>query len=252
MKLIKINYNGQDTWAELSGGECRVLSSAPYDAITYSGETIEFDESSLSAPCNHGKIVCVGKNYRDHALEMGGQVPGEPIIFLKPASSLNHHLGKIIYPRISKRVDYEGELALVIGKTAKNIKPEDAAEYILGYTCLNDVTARDIQASDGQWTRAKGFDTFAPIGPVLCTDIDPSGLGIETKLNGKTVQSSNTSMFMWDIPHVLAFITSCMTLMPGDVVSTGTPAGIGAMNNGDVVEVIIEKIGILKNIVTED
>lgn len=247
MILSRIILNNTVRWAEIRSGEFRLLSKPPYEGVTYSGETADFDESRLLAPCSPGKIVCVGKNYKDHALELGGSVPENPILFIKPTTALNCHNGDIIYPGISKRVDYEGELAVVIGKRARHVRPDEAFDYIQGYTCFNDVTARDIQETDGQWTRAKSFDTFAPAGPYLITDVDVKSLSLTTRLNGKIMQSANTSMFIWGIPYIISFITECMTLLPGDVIATGTPAGIGPMNIGDEVEVEIESIGILKN-----
>ncbi len=252
MKYVRVLKDGCSVWGTLEDGRIRALLKPPFEGIEYTGQVFDLSQCKLLAPCQPSKIVCVGKNYYDHAVEMQEGIPEKPIIFIKPSTCLNDPDGDIIYPNVSKRVDYEGELAFVIKKTAKKVNRQDAAAYILGYTCLNDVTARDIQKSEGQWTRGKGFDTFAPIGPWIEDSVDAADLQLETRLNGKTVQQSHTGLFMWKIPEILEFITECMTLLPGDVVATGTPAGIGPMLPGDVVEVIIEGIGILKNNVTKE
>jgi 2-keto-4-pentenoate hydratase/2-oxohepta-3-ene-1,7-dioic acid hydratase in catechol pathway len=191
----------------------------------------------------------VGKNYYDHALEMNEGVPERPILFLKGVNALNRPEGQVHGPDFVQRLDYEGELAFVIRKRAKNVKAKDFADYILGYTCFDDVTARDVQKEDGQWTRGKSMDGFAPVGPWVIDDVDPTDLKLETRLNGAVVQSSHTGLLMTKVPELMEFITASMTLEPGDVVATGTPAGIGPMHPGDVVEVEIEGIGVLRNFV---
>jgi len=201
----------------------------------------------LCAPILPGKVIGVGLNYRDHAEEMKQKLPDDPILFIKPRSAVIGPGEPIILPRSSQRVDYEAELAIVIYKTAKDVPVEKAKEYILGYTCLNDVSARDLQAKDGQWTRAKGFDTFSPVGPWIETELDPSNLKIEAKLNGKTVQSSNTSNLAFNCAQLVSFISSVMTLDPGDVIATGTPSGIGPMKDGDEIIISVQGIGELKN-----
>jgi len=206
-------------------------------------------EVRLLPPALPTKIVAIGLNYRDHAEELKLQLPEEPLLFIKPASSVIGPNGEIVLPAQSSRVDYEAELAIVIGKTAKHVSRKDAHEYILGYTCLNDVTARDLQTKDGQWTRSKGFDTFCPIGPWIDTDIDPSDLKIELFLNGDRKQESRTSNLIFDPRRLVEFITSVMTLVPGDLIATGTTSGIGPMKSGDTVEVRIEGIGSLNNVV---
>ncbi|MCF7879095.1 MAG: fumarylacetoacetate hydrolase family protein [Candidatus Omnitrophica bacterium] len=193
------------------------------------------------------KIILVGLNYKDHAKEMKMEIPAEPIIFLKPTSALIKNGDKIIYPEGIKRLDYEAELAVVIKKQAKNIPVEAAKDYILGYTCLNDITARDLQKKDGQWTRAKSFDSFCPVGPHIETDLDPHAINIQSYLNGELKQDSNTSNFIFSVDFLISFISKIMTLKPADIISTGTPAGIGPMQKGDQVEVVIEGIGTLKN-----
>jgi 2-keto-4-pentenoate hydratase/2-oxohepta-3-ene-1,7-dioic acid hydratase in catechol pathway len=208
----------------------------------------------LLFPAIASKIVCVGRNYSEHAKEMGNEVPSEPLIFLKPASSLLSPGEKIVRPRhLSQRVDYEAELAVVIGKKCKGLKPDDEVRpYILGYTCANDVTARDLQKTDPQWTRAKGFDTFCPLGPIVTDEIDPwKGVRVETRLNGEIKQSESTLAFIFSVDVVLRFISQVMTLQPGDLVLTGTPAGIGPMVAGDEVSVSVEGIGSLTNPVSD-
>ncbi len=212
-------------------------------------DSLEFPLSSVKflPPVTPGKIIAVGLNYMDHANELHLPLPEEPIIFLKPPSAVIGSDDPIILPRQSKRVDYEGELAVVIKKRCKNVSKERAQEFILGYTCFNDVTARDLQAKDVQWTRAKSFDTFAPIGPFIAELEDASKLRIETRVNGIVKQKSSTSNMIFDVPTLIEFVSSIMTLEAFDVIATGTPAGIGALKAGDVVEVEIEKIGILRN-----
>lgn len=195
------------------------------------------------------KIIAVGLNYIDHAKELNMKIPDEPIIFLKPASAVIFNNEKIKYPKMSKQVDYEAELAVVIGKKCKNISEKNAKKYILGYTCFNDITARDLQKKDGQWTRAKSFDTFCPLGPHIVSGINPNNLKIELFLNGKLKQSSNTKNLIFKIGKLVSFISKIMTLEKYDVIATGTPVGVGPVKIGDKIEVKIEKIGTLTNYV---
>lgn len=195
------------------------------------------------------KIIGIGQNYRAHALEMGKGIPEEPLMFLKPRSAMIPDGGKIVRPSGFERVDYEGELGVVIGRRARRVTRESALDFVMGFTCVNDVTVRDLQKKDGQWTRAKGFDTFCPIGPRIVADLDPKNLAIATRVNGAIKQDSSTSDLIFDVPTLIAFVTQYMTLDVGDVISTGTPAGVGNLAVGDVVEVEIEGIGILKNTV---
>jgi 2-keto-4-pentenoate hydratase/2-oxohepta-3-ene-1,7-dioic acid hydratase in catechol pathway len=215
-------------------------------------ERIPLAKASLLAPVVPSKIVCIGRNYREHAAELGNEVPKEPLLFLKAPSAVIAPGEPIRIPGLSKRVDFEGELAVVIGKRASRIGPdEDLKPYIRGYTIVNDVTARDLQKSDGQWSRAKGFDTFCPMGPLVTDEIDPAaGLTLETRLNGQVKQHGSTLDLIFEIPFLLRHITAAMTLLPGDVIPTGTPAGVGPMQSGDRVEVAIEGIGWLENPVT--
>lgn len=213
-------------------------------------DTFLLIDLQLLPPVQPSKIICTGLNYRDHASELGMEIPDEPIFFIKPTSAVIGSLGNIVYPEMSKHVDYEGELAVIIGKRCKNISKEDAGSVIMGYTCFNDVTARDLQKKDVQWTRSKSFDTFAPIGPYIADPmLDVSNLAIRTRVNGELLQDSSTSNLIFNIPYLIEFISSIMTLERGDIISTGTPAGVGELSVGDEVEVEIEKVGLLKNTV---
>lgn len=236
MRIARFRYRWKEYWGRCEGSKIKTNRG-----------TFFLNKVKLLAPTAPSKIVLVGLNYRRHAEELRMPIPKEPLIFIKPPSSLCGQGDKIIYPKGVKRLDYEGELALVIKKKGRFIPESRAASYILGYTCLNDVTARDPQRRDGQWTRAKSFDTFSPVGPWLETQIDPSGLAIKTLVNGKLKQSSSTADFIFSIPRLVSFISRVMTLMPGDIISTGTPSGVGPMHPGDIVEVAIEGIGSLKN-----
>lgn len=208
---------------------------------------IPISEVTIMPPVQPTKIVCVGRNYREHAEELGNEVPAEPLIFLKPPSAVIGHNQAIVWPDMSQRIDYEGELAVVIKKKARNLKGDDWQDYVLGYTCFNDITARDLQLKDVQFTRAKSFDTFAAVGPCLALGLDWSSLRLKTFLNGHLVQSGNTRNMIFGIPFLLQFISKIMTLEPGDLIATGTPAGVGPMKVGDRVEVQIEGIGTLSN-----
>lgn len=212
---------------------------------------VPLGSAKLLPPCEPTKIVAVGLNYADHAKEMGDKIPKFPALFIKPSSSVIGHGDDIIYPPMSKQVDYEAELAIVIGKTSSYVSEDEAKNYIFGYTCLNDVTARDLQKIDPQWTRAKGFDTFAPIGPWIETDLNPDNAEIKLKLNGEIKQHSNTSNFIFKTNTLVSKISEIMTLYSGDIITTGTPSGIGPMKPGDTVEVDIDGIGILKNTIKE-
>src|SRR5229473_4822257 len=204
----------------------------------------------LLPPVTPSKIVAVGRNYAEHAKELGNEAPSEPIIFLKPPSALLPPNGTILRPPQSQRVDFEGELAIVIGKTARNVKRADWRSVVLGFTCANDVTARDLQKKDVQFTRGKSFDTFCPLGPCIETDLDPAALSLRTRVNGQIRQDGNTRDMVFDCAFIIEFITSVMTLQAGDVILTGTPAGVGPLASGDHVEVEIEGIGVLGNSVS--
>jgi 2-keto-4-pentenoate hydratase/2-oxohepta-3-ene-1,7-dioic acid hydratase in catechol pathway len=236
------------TIAELQGHPFGVGT----DSVRYTGQSYPVADVRLLAPVLPTKVVAIGKNYADHAREMGGEPPDEPVIFLKPSSSVVGPGDPVARPvKLSERVDYEGELAVVIGRLCRDVPPERVSEVIFGYTCANDVTARDLQAKDGQWTRAKGFDTFCPLGPWIETGLDPSDLELTTTVNGEVKQRSRTSLLLHDVTAVICYITSVMTLLPGDIVLTGTPAGIGPLAFGDRVSVSIQGIGTLTNPVVD-
>ena len=209
---------------------------------------------ALLPPVTPSKIVCVGRNYSEHAAELGNDVPKEPLLFLKPPSSLLAPEGAVQMPALSKRIDYEGELAIVIGRRCRNLGPdEDTRQYIRGYTIVNDVTARDIQKSDGQWTRGKGWDTFCPVGPIVSDEIDPlhgAPVTVTTRLNGEVKQHGSTADLIFPIDYLLRYITAFLTLEPGDIVPTGTPSGVGPVQPGDKVEVEVTGLGVLRNIFT--
>ncbi|GAA1694499.1 fumarylacetoacetate hydrolase family protein [Kribbella sp. NPDC056951] len=230
-------------------GTVAVLDSDPlYRPVQFTGEKLQLADVRLLAPViPRSKVVCVGRNYAAHAAELGNEVPKEPMIFLKPNTSVVGPLDGIVYPEQTNDLQFEGELAIVIGRICRDLPKERAEEVIFGYTIANDVTARDLQKSDGQWARAKGYDTFCPLGPWIQTDLDVADLRVTTTLNGETKQDGRTSQFIFDIPTVLAYITSFTTLLPGDVVLTGTPAGVGPMLPGDSVAVTVEGLGTLTN-----
>lgn len=209
--------------------------------------TIPLDEVTLLAPCKPSKIVCIGRNYVDHAKELGNDVPKVPLIFLKPPSSIIGNGDTILLPSQSKQVEHEAELVVVIGKRGKNITPENARKYILGFTVGNDITARDLQRSDEQWTRAKGFDTFCSFGPWIDTDFDHSDALITCKVSGQPRQMGSTRDMVFNVNTIVAYISSVMTLEPGDILFTGTPSGVGPLIDGDTVVVEIEGLGILEN-----
>jgi 2-keto-4-pentenoate hydratase/2-oxohepta-3-ene-1,7-dioic acid hydratase in catechol pathway len=237
--IVRFKRGGRVHGGSLSIDDNRIVSG---------GEVLSLNDVELLAPCQPSKIVCVGLNYTEHARELKMEIPDEPILFLKPPSAIIGPGEGIVYPPCSRQLDYEGELGVVIGKRCKNISAEDYEKYVLGYTCINDVTARDLQRKDGQWTRAKSFDTFAPFGPWI-SKIDPSNAAIQTRVNGVVKQKSSTSDLIFGVPKLVEFISGVMTLEPGDLIATGTPPGVGTLQKGDVVEVDIEGIGILKNFV---
>jgi 2-keto-4-pentenoate hydratase/2-oxohepta-3-ene-1,7-dioic acid hydratase in catechol pathway len=222
------------------------------DDIKLTGIRFPLADVRLLAPILPSKVICIGKNYADHAREMGSEPPAEPVIFIKPSTSVCGPGDAISRPtQLSERTDYEGELAVVIGRLCRQVPAERADEVIFGYTCANDVTARDLQARDGQWTRAKGFDTFCPLGPWIETDLDPADLALTTRLNGEVRQDSRTSLLLHDVRSLVVFISQVMTLLPGDVLLTGTPAGVGPMDKGDQVSVTVQGIGTLSNPVAD-
>jgi len=249
MKLARVVFKKKEYWVKIEKDSLRVLKDVPFKRIVLSKKRISLKEVKFLTPTTPSKIILVGLNYKDHAKELGMKVPENPIIFLKPPTAALAHKSAIIYPRDVKRLDYEAELAIVIGKRAKSVSARLAHKHILGYTCFNDVTARDIQKRDGQWTRAKSFDSFAPFGPWIETHLDPTNLIITLCLNNKVMQKSSTKNFIFSPFHLVSFISRVMRLDPGDIISTGTPPGVGRMKRGDEVKVEISKIGVLSNFV---
>jgi len=252
MQLVRFVHRDAIRYGVLEGETVWPLSRPPYDGIAKTGDSLPLERVRLLAPCEPSKIVALGLNYRDHAVEFGREVPDEPLIFLKPSTSVIGPGADIVYPAMSRRVDYEAELGVVIGRPAKDVPQDQALDYILGYTCVNDVTARDLQKKDGQFTRAKGFDTFCPLGPWIETDLPhPGDLTVEAYVDGQRRQQGNTSDMVFDIPTLVSFISRVMTLLAGDVIATGTPAGIGPLAPGEVVEIRVEGIGALRNTVVK-
>lgn len=222
------------------------------EVVTPDGGRLRIENLEYLSPVKPSKIICVGLNYVDHAKELKMEIPGNPILFMKPPSAVIGHEGKVKYPNMAQKLDYEAELAIVIGKKCKDVPAKNALDVIMGYTCFNDITARDLQEKDVQWTRAKSFDTFAPIGPHIVTKdkIDPDSLDIKMFVNGELCQNSNTKNFIFDVSHLIEFVSEVMTLYPGDVIATGTPPGVGQVKPGDKMEVVIEGIGTLRNYVS--
>lgn len=257
MKLIRFNRGNIEKQGVLLDGGVKELSCSISHALAASdiqqfmeqGETYDLDKVKIQPPVKPSKVVCIGLNYRDHARELNMEIPDEPIIFIKPPTGVIGHLDPIIYPPSSNEVDYEAELAVVISKEASFVGEKDAEQCIGGYTILNDVTARDLQRKDTQWTRAKSFNTFCPIGPCIETQFDPQNHKISLKLNGEVKQDSNTKNMIFSPGKLVSFISNVMTLYPGDVIATGTPPGVGPMKVGDVVEAEIEGVGVLRNYV---
>ncbi len=232
----------------VEGENVRELTVAPWKDGEPTGAVHLLSRVRLLAPSEPSKIVCIGRNYREHAAELGNEPPKEPLIFLKPPSAVIAPEEAIVCPAISKRVDHEGELAVVMGKRCRRLKPgENPLDYAFGFTCVNDVTARDLQKSDVQFTRGKGFDTFCPMGPMIVRGIEASDLSLETYVNGERRQAARTSEMIFGLDVIIRFIADVMTLEPGDVIATGTPSGVGPLQAGDVVEVVIEGIGRLRN-----
>ncbi|MDH7511999.1 MAG: fumarylacetoacetate hydrolase family protein [Clostridiales bacterium] len=250
MKIFRFRYRNKVLWGILKEENLYPVQGSIFDDFRVGEKGIPIGSVSLLPPVQPSKIVAVGVNYRDHALEMGRPLPEEPLLFLKPPSAVIGPGEEIIYPRQAKRVDYEGEVAVVIKKETRLLTENDDTDpYVLGYTCFNDVTARDLQFKDVQFTRAKSFDTFAPIGPCIAVDVDPGCLRIKTFLNGKLKQSSTTRNLIFSVSILIRFISGIMTLFPGDVITTGTPAGVGPMMPGDRIDIQIEGIGTLSNTV---
>ena len=250
MRLVRFRFGDRiATGAVEPGSETvRVLRGTFFEDPVLTGEEVPIDDVRLLAPVLPSKVVCLGKNYAAHAAEFDSDVPEEPLTFLKPSTSVIGPGDPIPLLPISRRVDYEGELAVVIGRLARRVRTEEAFRYVLGYTCGNDVSLRDLQKKDGQWTRAKGFDGSCPLGPWIETELDPNDVRIETRVNGDTRQFATTADMVFGVGTVIEFVTTFMTLLPGDVIMTGTPEGVGKLEPGDRVEVEIDGIGVLTNI----
>jgi 2-keto-4-pentenoate hydratase/2-oxohepta-3-ene-1,7-dioic acid hydratase in catechol pathway len=251
MRLVRFRHGSRIATGSLSGEYVRPLRGTFFEDPVPTGEEIPVADLRLLAPVLPSKVVCVGRNYVDHAREMDAEVPEEPLLFLKPSTAVIGPGDPIPYPPLSNRVDPEAEMAVVVGRLARRVRQEEASSYILGYTCGNDVTARDLQRKDAQWTRGKGFDGFCPLGPWIETEFDPSDVAVEGRVNGATRQASRTSQLTFGPAFLLEYITQVMTLLPGDVVMTGTPAGIAPVSVGDVIEVEVEGIGVLENPVVD-
>jgi len=247
VRIARFSVEGDVSFGVVEGDEVAALSSHPFGPVSFSGARYALGDVRLLAPIIPSKVVAIGKNYADHAREMGGEPPAAPVIFLKPSTAVVGAGDPIARPASVERLDYEGELAVVIGRLARDVPRERALDAVLGYTCANDVTARDQQQTDGQWSRAKGYDSFCPLGPWIETDLDPAGARVTTTLNGETKQDAPTSLLLHSVPDLVAYVTAVMTLLPGDVLLTGTPAGVGPMDVGDEVSVTVAGIGTLTN-----
>ncbi|WP_404475676.1 fumarylacetoacetate hydrolase family protein [Microbacterium aerolatum] len=253
MKIARFSHNDAIQYGILDEQELVVLAGDPmFAGFDTTGERVPLADAALLAPViPRSKVVCVGKNYHDHAAEMGGVAPEEPLLFLKPNTSVIGPGDTIVRPTLSEQTEHEGELAVVIGRIAKNVKAENALDYVFGYTVANDVTARDLQRKDGQWTRGKGFDTFCPLGPVIETEFDDADATIETRVNGEVRQHAPLSDMIHSVADIIEYASAVFTLLPGDVILTGTPAGVGRFAAGDTVEVEVSGIGILRNTVRD-
>lgn len=248
VKICRFEYNGQAYKGIIKDKEILITENEANEYCNLVGSTISIDKVKLLKPVKPSKVVAVGLNYLEHIDEMGhGYIPDDPVLFIKTSSCVIGPNEGIILPKESERVDFEAELGVVIGKECDNVSAEDAKDYIFGYTCLNDVTARDLQRKDGQWTRGKGFRTFCPIGPHVETELDPSSIRVQSILNGEIKQDSNTKLLIKNVYELVSYISGIMTLLPGDIIATGTPKGVNPMKKGDIIEITIEGIGTLKN-----
>ena len=252
MKICRYICNDTVEYGILEGDEIIALKGDPFSGIEKAGVSRDGKDVKFLSPVQPSKVVAVGLNYQEHIDETGMDKPDAPVLFMKPSTSVVGPGEPIVYPPSAGRVDYEAELAVVIGKKCKHVSIDEAGDHIFGYTCLNDVTERFMQGMDGQWTRAKSFDTFCPIGPHIVTDIDAKKIKVETYLNGEQKQVGDTGMLIFGIEELVSFISGVMTLLPGDVIATGTPSGIGPMGPGDEVEVRVENVGSLVNPVISD
>ena len=249
MKIARFSHNDGIQYGILDGQDLVVLNGDPmFAGYETTGERIPLADAALLAPViPRSKVVCVGKNYHDHAAEMGGEAPEEPLLFLKPNTAVIGPGDTIVRPTLSEETHFEGELVVVIGRIAKNVRAEDALDYVFGYTVGNDVTARDLQRKDGQWSRAKGFDTFCPLGPVIETEFDPAQATIRTSVNGELRQEAPLTDMIHSVAAIIEYASAVFTLLPGDVIMTGTPAGVGEFGAGDTIEAEVTGIGTLRN-----
>ncbi|MDX1469652.1 MAG: fumarylacetoacetate hydrolase family protein [Acidimicrobiia bacterium] len=248
MKIVRIKAGDDIAYGVADEEGVLVYNGSPFVAWEPTETVVPWPSVSLLAPVLPTKVLCIGKNYEDHANEMGGDVPEEPVVFMKPATAVIGPNASVVHPKISQEVHHEAELAVVISRPARNVKAEDASQYVFGYTAANDVTARDLQAKDGQWTRAKGFDTFCPLGPAIETELDPlERLAVICRVNGDVRQAGFTSDMVFGVAEILEYVTAFTTLLPGDVVLTGTPSGVGKVEPGDLMEVEVDGIGVLSN-----
>ncbi len=243
MRIARLERDGDTSWYVLEGERARRIAGSPFDSLTAFGDAVTWSAAELRAPVCPSKIVCIGRNYAAHANELGHEVPAEPLMFFKPPSSIIGPGESVVLRAESERVEHEAELGVVIGKRASRVPREEALSYVFGYTCVNDVTARDLQKKDGQWARAKGFDTFCPVGPWIETDLDPSDLSVRCVVDGQPRQDGRTKHMMFDVAELVAYVSRAFTLEPGDLLATGTPEGVGLMPAGSRVTVAIEKIG---------
>lgn len=248
MKIVRIKSGDDIAYGIADAEGVEIYRGSPFVAWEPTESVVPWPKVQLLAPVIPTKVICVGKNYEDHAAELGGETPDSPLIFMKPATSVVGPDGPVVHPDLSDEVHHEAELAVVISKVARHVKADDAGQYILGYTAANDVTARDLQATDGQWTRAKGFDTFCPLGPAIETELDPlERLAVICRVNGEVRQAGFTSDMVFGVGAILEYVTQVMTLLPGDVILTGTPSGVSKVEVGDTMEVEIDGIGTLTN-----
>ena len=248
MKIVRIKSGDDIVYGVADAGGVLVYNGSPFVAWEPTEIVVPWASVTLLSPVIPTKVMCVGRNYEDHASEFAAEIPEEPMIFMKPATSVVGPNANVVHPKISKEVHHEAELAVVISKPARNIKAEDASQYIFGYTAANDVTARDLQRKDGQWTRGKGFDTFCPLGPAIETELDPlERLAVICTVNGEVRQAGFTSDMVFGVAEIIEYIAAFTTLLPGDVILTGTPSGVGKVEPGDLMEVEVDGIGTLSN-----
>jgi 2-keto-4-pentenoate hydratase/2-oxohepta-3-ene-1,7-dioic acid hydratase in catechol pathway len=253
VKIVRYTTGTRTEYGVLEGDTIHSLAAGPFRGIRRNGRTVPLKDVRLLAPCSPGKIIAIGASYRSHCLEMGQPILDEPMMFFKPSTSVVGPEDRLLRPAGVKRFDYEAEVGVVMKRRAYKVSKDEALKYVLGYTCCNDVSVRDWQnvGANWQWARAKGSDTFSPIGPCIETEVDPYDLWVESRLNGELRQRGSTNDLIWDIPELISYISQTMTLMPGDVIETGTPSGIGPMQAGDVIEISVDGIGTLRNYVEQ-